>query len=176
MQYLKDQGFIIRRVNFGDSDRFLTLFTQNHGKIEVVAKGVRKITSRRGGAIELLNLIEFQTVKSAKNRILTEVQLISSNDHLKKELKHIEKVFLMCELVDAFMPEGTAHADVFDLMVRALAHVTTDEKTLTYFQARLLSILGFWDHQVSFKNAEHVTNMVEQVMERKLKTNGIFTA
>ena len=94
MHFLKDHGFILRRINFGDSDRYITIFTKNHGKIEVVAKGVRKITSRRAAACELLNLVEFQSVRTAKNFILTEVRLIDSFEHLKRELSHIKKVFL----------------------------------------------------------------------------------
>lgn len=174
MYYLKDQGFVIRRVNFGDSDRFLTLFTRDHGKIDLVAKGVRKITSRRSGNVELLNLISFQSVRSSKNLILTEVQLINSFDELKRELQYIEKAFLMCEIIGAALPHGVAHSDVFDLMCRALNHVRKDTETLTYFQAKLLSILGFWDERKSFKNAAHVQEITEEVIERKLRTSAIF--
>lgn len=174
MQYLKDKGFIIRRINFGDSDRYITLFTKNHGKIEVVAKGVRKITSRRSASVELLNLVNFQTIKTSKNLILTEVELISSFDHLKKELRYIKEVFLMCELIDAIMPFGVNHPDVFDLMIRALSKITDEKRTMSYFQAKLLSMLGFWDIKSSFRNEDHVRQYMEQVIERKLKTRNIF--
>jgi len=91
MRYLKDQGFVIRRINFGDSHRFITLFTKNNGKVEVVAKGVRKITSKRASSVELLNLIEFQSVHTSKNFILTEVKLLDSFENLKQDLKNMEK-------------------------------------------------------------------------------------
>ena len=174
MFYLKDHGFVIRRINFGDSDRYITLFTRDHGKIEVVAKGVRKITSKRSGNVELLNLISFQTVRSSKNLILTEVQLVNSFDELKRELQYIGKVFLMCEIIDAALAPGVPHADVFNLMGRALAHVKKDAETLTYFQAKLLSMLGFWDQNKSFKNAAHVRAVTEEVIERKLRTHAVF--
>ncbi|HVZ67349.1 MAG TPA: DNA repair protein RecO [Patescibacteria group bacterium] len=173
MQYLKDQGFVIKRVNFGDSDRYLTLFTKNNGRVEVLAKGVRKITSRRSGSIELLNLINFQSVKSSKNFILTEVSLLDSFNSLKYDLKNIQKVFLMCELIEAIMPHGEPHPDVFDLMERALK-VAEEEKTLAYFQAKLLSILGFWDGKTAFRDELHVQNVIEQTIERKLKTRVVF--
>lgn len=176
MHYLKDTAFILRRVNFGDSDRYITLFTKNHGKIEVVAKGVRKITSRRASSVELLNLIEFQAIKSSKNYILTEVKLVSSYEGLKNQLTNIEKVFMMCELMDAIMPNGVVHEDVFDLLMRAADKICDDEKNMAYFQAKLLSLLGFWDGKTSFKNADHVTAYVEQIIERKLKSTDSFTS
>ena len=175
MQYLKDRGFVIRRVNFGDSDRYVTLFTQNHGKVELVAKGVRKITSRRTSSMELLNLVNFQAVRTSKNFILTEVVLLDSFQHLKQELAHIQKVFLMCELIEAALPHGSKHADVFDLMLRAAEKVSENEKNMAYFQAKLLSLLGFWDGTVSFKNDDHVQRIFEQVIERKLKSPTAFT-
>jgi DNA repair protein RecO (recombination protein O) len=174
MQFLKDHGFILRRINFGDSDRYITIFTKNHGKIEVVAKGIRKITSRRAAACELLNLVEFQSVRTAKNFILTEVRLIDSFEHLKRELAHIKKVFLMCELLDAVMPAGVRHPDVFDLIERASRKMNESEKNMAYFQAKLLSLLGFWDGRASFKNEAHVKNFIEQIIERKLKTPQAF--
>lgn len=174
MRYIKDKAFVLRRVNFGDSDRFLTLFTHANGKIEVVAKGVRKLTSRRAPSIELLNLIEFQAVKTSSSLILTEVKLISSFEHLKKELTNIKKVFLMCELLEAVLPLAVRHTEVFDLIERAAGQVHANEKNMAYFQAKLLSELGFWDSTKSFKNDEHVQAFVEQIIERKLKTPGSF--
>ncbi|HVT00632.1 MAG TPA: DNA repair protein RecO [Patescibacteria group bacterium] len=173
MQYLKDQGFVIKRINFGDSDRYLTLFTKNNGRIEVLARGVRKITSRRAGSVELLNLVNFQAVKSSKNHVLTEVSLIDSFNSLKYDLKNIRKVFLMCELIEAIMPYGEKHEDVFDLMERAL-NVAEEEKTLAYFQAKLLSLLGFWDGKTVFRDELHVQSVIEQTIERKLKTRIVF--
>lgn len=174
MHYLKDRGFVLRRINFGDSDRYITLFSENHGKVEIVAKGVRKITSRRAAACELLNLIEFQSVRTSKNFILTEVRLIDSFEHLKRELFHIKKVFLMCELLDAVMPAGVRHPDVFNLIERASRKMNESEKNMAYFQAKLLSLLGFWDKHASFKNETHVESYIEQIIERRLKTHNMF--
>lgn len=174
MQFIRDRGFILRRVNFGDFDRYITIFTQNHGKIEVMARGVRKITSRRASSVELLNLIEFQSVRSHKNYVLTEVKLITSFEDLKKELSHIKKVFLMCELLDAVLPLGVRHFDVFDLIDRASRKVIENEKNILYFQAKLLTILGFWDQKFAFKNANHLDQYTEQIIERKLKSRHIF--
>lgn len=174
MRFLKDRGFILKRINFGDSDRYITIFTKNHGKIEVVAKGVRKITSRRVSSVELLNLIEFQSVRSRKTYVLTEVKLIDSFEELKKEIGHIKKVFLMCELIDAVLPLGVGHPDIFDLIERASRKMADNEKNILYFQAKLLTMLGFWDQQFAFKNEDHLDQYTEQIIERKLKSRHLF--
>ncbi len=174
MQFLKDQGFILKRINFGDSDRYITIFTKNHGKIEVLARGIRKITSRRASSVELLNLIEFQSVRSHKNNVLTEVKLIDTFSELKKEIVHIKKVFLMCELIDAVLPKEQRHSDVFDLIERASRKMADNEKNILYFQAKLLTILGFWNPKYAFRNENHLDQYTEQIIERKLKSRHIF--
>ncbi len=174
MRYLKDRAFVLRRTNFGDSDRYITLFTKGGGKTEVIAKGIRKISSRRAASCELLNLIEFQAVKTSKNFILTEVKLIDSYQALKCDLESIKKAFLMCELIDAVMPLGARHTEVFSLIEKAAIHMIESEKNMAYFQAKLLTLLGFWDGRASFKNSDHVTSYVEQIIERKLKSPAAF--
>lgn len=174
MRYLKDTGFVLKRINFGDSDRYITIFTKNHGKVEVVARGVRKITSRRAPSIELLNLIEFQAVRGSKNYILTEVKLLDSFGELKNDLNNIEKVFSMCELLEAIMPYNAKHAEVFSLVHNTCDKIKNEPESLMIFQARLLSMLGYWDRTFPFKNEDHIRSYIEQILERKLKTRNIF--
>ena len=54
----KTEGIILRRRDFGEADRILTVFSLHRGKISVIAKGVRRITSRRAGNVELLNRVQ----------------------------------------------------------------------------------------------------------------------
>jgi len=58
MKSYKAEGIVIKRKNFGEADRILTVFTKKYGKIKVLAKGVRRITSRRGPNVELFNQVE----------------------------------------------------------------------------------------------------------------------
>lgn len=173
MQYLSDIGFVVKRIQLGEADRFLTIFTRKYGKQEVLAKGVRKITSRRASHIELLNLIKFQSVKTSKNYILTEVELLNSFQPLKKDLSTINKCFFICELVEKLCPYGQRHEDVFDLMLTTLEHLKNEpyeSSVLFDFQVQLLSTLGFWDGKRKFRDTEDLKNFIESIIERKIKT------
>ena len=52
------EAVVLRRHDFGETDRILTLYTPTHGKLRAIAKGVRRITSRRSGHIELLTRVK----------------------------------------------------------------------------------------------------------------------
>ena len=46
------QGIILRRRDLGEADRLLTVFTRDRGKLNLLAKGVRRAASRKAGHIE----------------------------------------------------------------------------------------------------------------------------
>ena len=58
MRTLQTRAIILRRVNYGEADRILTLLTPAHGKISAIAKSVRKPKSRLAGGLELFATCE----------------------------------------------------------------------------------------------------------------------
>ena len=77
------QAIILKRFNYGEADRILTLFTDKHGKITVIAKGVRKPQSRKRGHVELFNHIKAYIVNGKSLGILTEAETIHNfGNHL----------------------------------------------------------------------------------------------
>ena len=55
---IKTLGYVIRRTNYGEADRILTIITPS-GKLTVMAKGVRKEKSKLAGGIEMFTLAEY---------------------------------------------------------------------------------------------------------------------
>lgn len=175
MRYLKDIGFVIKRVNLGDSDRYITLFTKKFGKIEVLAKGVRKITSRRSSATELLTLIDFYATKTSKNHILTEVIPVSLGE-FEKNLPTFYSLFLICELVDRLCPYGVKNEDIFILIWTSLKKIREKDPSFSMFEfkVKMLSLLGFWDPEKKFRGEEDLTIFIENLIEKKIKTSLVF--
>lgn len=173
MTYLKDTGFVVRRVNLGEADRFVTIFTRNNGKVEVLAKGVRKITSRRSSQIELLNLIRFNSVKTSKNFILTEVDLVNSFEGRRDTLDQCQAFFLICELIDNLCPFGQVNEELFTLTEDYLNTGDFSERSLLSFETKILMALGYWNMEKKFKDEKEATNFIESIIERKIKSKVI---
>lgn len=170
MVYLKDIGFVIKRINFGEADRYVTIFTQENGKIETKALGVRKISSRRSSSIELLNLIRFHAVKSSKNFILTEIELLNSFEKRKDSLKQCEIGFLVCELIDNLCPMGQVNRELFERVNTFLRGNENDHDALLSFETDILTNLGYWDTKRKFKTEEEVRHFIESIIEKKIKS------
>lgn len=173
MTYLNDVGFVVKRINLGEADRFVTIFTQNNGKMEVLAKGVRKITSKRSSHIELLNLVRFHSIKTSKNFILTEIQLINSFEKRKDTLKQCEVAFLVCELIDNLCPQGQVNPEMFSLVGTFLRDGEFSDDALLRFETDLLSNLGYWNVKNKFNSELESRQFIESIIERKIKSRVI---
>lgn len=173
MTYLNDTGFVVKRVNLGEADRFVTLYTKNNGKVEVLAKGVRKISSRRSSHIELLNLIRFNSIKTAKNFIMTEVELVNSFEKRKNTLKQCEVAFLVCELIDSLCPYVQVNQELFLKVYEFLSSGAIEDQDLLRFETSILSILGYWDIEKKFNTEEESRVFIESLIEKKIKSRVI---
>jgi DNA repair protein RecO (recombination protein O) len=172
MKFLTDTAFVLKRTNIGEADKFITIFTRNNGKQELVARGIRKITSKRASHVELLNEIKFQAVKTRKNFILTEIQVVNSFSNLKDDKSAIGLLFLICELIDKLCPLNQRHDDVYDLIKKTLNHLENENTSsvVQAFETKLLSSLGFWDLRQDFNDREDIERFIERIIEKKLKS------
>lgn len=172
MQFVCDEGFIIKRKNFGEADRILTIFSRDNGKITAIAKGVRKITSRRGALLEPFNLVKFSTVQSYSMKILTEVELKSSFESYKKNLDSYKKILVICELIDALCAEDVRVKSLYDNVIN-YAYELGKHGTLLDFKTDLLVNLGYWNSDKKFATEDDSYRYIESIIERKLKSRTI---
>lgn len=172
MQHLSDTAYVIKRISVGEADRFITLFTKTHGKQEVMAKGIRKVSSRRAPHLELLNKIKFHAISTRKNFILTDVEVIDTYQLVKKDTRTIGFAFLICELIEKLCPVGQAHQDIFNLIDSTLTTLEADavEERIMHFETQMLTSLGFWDGKRSFVDSNDIEQYIEGITERKIKT------
>lgn len=83
----KTEGIILKRINLGEADKIITLYSRHYGKIRCIAKGIRNITSRKGGNLELFNRVAIFLAKGKNLDIITEVQLLDSFSGFRQDLK-----------------------------------------------------------------------------------------
>lgn len=142
----RTDAIIIRRSDFGEADRLLTVFTPDRGKVRLLAKGVRKITSRKAGHIELFMLTDMLIARGRTWDIITQAEIVEPYRNLRQDLDKISHAYYLAELVDRFTEEHDANAPLFELLALILArlsHLDDPFITLRYFELHLLSLTGF---------------------------------
>src|SRR3990167_5881303 len=144
MRGFKTEGVILKRKNFGEADRILTVFTQSRGKISIVAKGVRRITSRRAGNVELLNRVSLFLYQGKGMPILTEAEGL---ENLKSDLTLSTVAFHIIELVDKLTAENQENRILYEHLVNCLKRLERNQRQIFIraFEAKILTNLGFAD-------------------------------
>lgn len=174
MKAFKTEGIVIKRRNVGEGDRIITIFSKKHGKLSVKAKGVRKISSRRAGHIELLNYCIFNLHEGKQIPILTEVEAREDFYNLKQDLKKIGLAYHVCELVDGLCAENQENPEIFLLLGRTLRKISVLEDAraaVKEFELSLLKLLGFYSQRQGIELNTH--EFIENILERKLKAKQI---
>ncbi len=174
MRSFKTEGIVIRRRNFQESDRIITVFSKRNGKITIKASGVRKITSRRAPHIELLTHAIFNLHQASGMATLTEVESLHNFSDLKTDLKKMMAAFHVCELIDGLCAENQENEQIFNLFQTTLDKISKEEKLVSCiydFEIGLLTLLGFHTPNVAKVDTKKV---IEEILERKLKTREIL--
>ena len=116
----RTHALVLRRRDQGDADRILTLFTPDKGRLEVIAKGVRKTSSRKAGHLEPFTHVNLLLAQARTWDIITEAVSVESYRHLRENLDAIGRAGYVAELVDAFSQSDDDHRPVWDLSTYVL--------------------------------------------------------
>lgn len=172
----KTEGVVLKRKNFGEADRLLTIYSKHYGKIRVIAKGVRRTTSRKAGSLELFSYTRLVLAKGKNLDLITEVELINSYRPIsagsKKNLLQVGVAYYFCELVDKLTPEAQANKLVFSLLKEYLGRIKTSNlKVLVRcFEESLLNELGFGVPREWQKWFGSLQPYIETIVEKEIVT------
>lgn len=143
---IRTEGVILRRRDYGESDRILVIFTRKMGRISGIAKGSRKPSSKIAGHLELFMRSSFLISKGRNLHLITQAEVIQSYDSLRQELKGIGQGSYIVELVDAVTYEEGSNLKLYDLLITTLDALDSgqDPAIIThYFELHLLGLVGF---------------------------------
>ena len=140
------EAIIIKRIKLGESDRILTLYTPDYGKVKAVAKGTRRPKSKLGGHVELLTYSLLLLARGKNLDIITQAQTIDSFLPLKDDLQRMACGIYVLELVDAFTAEHIENRNLLNLLLNTLhqlCQTNKNETVLRYFELHLLEYTGY---------------------------------
>ena len=168
----KTEVIVLKRINFGEADRLVTVFSKSHGKQRLVAKGIRKITSRKKGHLELFTQVQLQVAKGKNLDLITEAATVNSFPKLRHNLNRVRIAYLLAELVDQLTAENQEQIGVYQLLASALTRLNSASASKDFivnFEKELLTQLGFGlpirHDRVSLES--HIFNIIERPLNSK---------
>ncbi|MGL4628149.1 DNA repair protein RecO [Cetobacterium sp.] len=120
MKFIKTKGLIIKKVDFGEGDRIITVFSENFGKIDLLVKGIRKSKKRDQSSVDLLTLSNFTFYKKGDNFILNTIDSIDFFYDLKTDIEKLEIVSYILSIVNELILPGERKKEFFERLEKTL--------------------------------------------------------
>jgi DNA repair protein RecO (recombination protein O) len=143
----RSAAVVIGSFPLGESDRVVSFFSRDFGRIRGVARAARRIKSRFGGSLELFTLgqlVFFDTGRSELVRI-DHFDVTHPFAALREDLGRLGEAAWVVEIVARTTGERDRQPALYGLLVRALramAEATRPPRVAACFGVRCLDLLG----------------------------------
>jgi DNA repair protein RecO (recombination protein O) len=146
---IKTEAIVIREKEMGDYDKLFFLYTKKFGKIEVLAKAIRRPRAKLRGGLQVFNHIFLEFVQGKNFNIVTDAMVIDSFENIKKSPKQYRCALSLCEILYNLTNGQEADERIWMLLYETLCKINNfgnkknDWLIPRYFEWNLASLLGF---------------------------------
>lgn len=140
------EAVVLRHNDWGEADRILLLYTREMGKLRVVAKGVRKIRSRKAGHLEPFTRVRLYLARGRDMPIVTQAETVEAYQPLREALILTGYAAYIVELLDRFTYEEGSNHFVYNLITDSLARLAGPDMpwlVVRYYEIQLLDLVGY---------------------------------
>lgn len=146
MSTYQTTGIVLGPTNFGEADRIVRLLTPDRGKIQAVAKGVRKIKSRLAGHIETFSETQLMLATGRNLDVITSARLVFYPSQLIEDYDTLPLAFALATAIDRLIEPGSPHYKLYESFRQTLTELNkgnhSDELEVN-FKLKLLDTLGY---------------------------------
>jgi len=137
-QHYRTKGVVLSKKNSGEADQIFVLYTQDFGKIEVVGRAIRKITSKLRASINIFYFVEIEFIQGKNRKILTDAILLNKLFVVAQISQIIEKL-----TVNEAKDEKIWSLIFLVIEKLLVSDTNTNELVFHYFAWNLFKLLGY---------------------------------
>lgn len=143
----RTEGIVFKKRERLENDILFSTFTKDFGRLEILGKGIRKMSSKLKSQIDLFSLVEIEFVEGKEYKILTDSLKIFSLDNLKKNFLALKIGLKICEILDLFLKEEEKEERVWNLLLKTFLFL--NKKWQPKNQYHLSFFWFFWNFIVA---------------------------
>lgn len=140
------KGIVLKSIKLNESDKIITLFSQDYGKIKAIAKGIRKTKSRFGSSLENLTLVKILAYKGNTLNIINQTEIMNTFFFHCKDLTRYGLATFCAEMVDKVSVEEDPNEMIYELLKKVLTLLKNEENPILLvesFKWKLFHALGY---------------------------------
>lgn len=176
MDIFKVEGLVLNKKDINDSDIYVTLFTQEYGKITAVAYGIRKSKKRSIISLSPLSLSEMTISKKGEYYNIIEMDLIKNYKNIIKDIEKLEISLYILSSVDKIFEIDFQENEFYDKLIEILDYIENIDKlkigykyfTIIAFLRRIMFYEGIYDlEEIQKKLGEDLYQKLKKILSLK---------
>jgi DNA repair protein RecO (recombination protein O) len=141
------EAVILRKLDYGEADRIMTLFTLERGKLPAIAKSVRKAKSRMSGQLDVFAHGSMMLAEGRNMDVITQFRRLTDTAPLARGLESSAAASVVVEVADKVLeerhPQPALFAVVTDALLGMSAGRASPRAEMVDFLMRVLGELGY---------------------------------
>lgn len=166
---LKTEAFVLRKRSLPNEDKIITLFTEEIGKVQVFAKGIKKITSKRLPHVQTSNFIHAVLYRKNDHMYLQDTSLISGFQEIKKDPEKVELLYAYLFILDRLLPEHQnehlVYREIKKFLIELSKLSSSNRRFLEKYMNKTLMLLGYTDEKKEF---EELQRIIEDLIDERM--------
>jgi len=125
---IKTLGLILKKQNVGETDRIITIFSPTLGKKRVIARAVRKPTSKLAGHLDTFMVSQLMLTDQPDLPKVTSALMVESFESVRDSLVNLNRAFAISQIVERVALEDVSQQSIFQLTLDALVRLNDDHR------------------------------------------------
>ncbi len=147
MGFVRTKGIVVKEVETGEADRYVTIFTDVLGKISIYVRGLRRMKSRFAAPAQLLCYSEFVLFQNRGRFSINSAEVIEPFYNLRNDVVTLTYASHFLEIVNDVVQEDQPMPELLRLFLNCLHMLTRPDKDplliSSIFELKTLSMLGY---------------------------------
>jgi DNA repair protein RecO (recombination protein O) len=145
----KTEAVVLRSIRYGEADRILHLYSRERGRLNAIAKGVRRVKSRFGGRLEPLFRVQLLAHEGRSELVtVTSAETVDAHPHLRERRASLERATQACDAVLRLLDSAEPNSAAYNLLCHELQLLDREAEAATRgqalaFRVKLLLAAGF---------------------------------
>lgn len=146
---VRTDAVVLRAIDYSETSQIVSLYTRQHGRTSVMARGSRRPKSSFGSSLQPMSYVQavYYYRPGRDMHTLKEAAHAHRLRYLTEDMSRLAAGFRIVELLRGLTEPGDPNPQLFNLTLHSLLHLDASDRralnVLPHFQMRMASILGF---------------------------------
>lgn len=143
----KCEGIVIRTTDYAETNKIVTLFTREWGKVGVMARGAKKTNSRLTAVTQPFTYGYFLIQRGRGLGSLQQGELISSMRSIREDIFLTAYASYVIDLTDKSTEEKKPNPFLFELLLQTLQYMNEGydlDILVNIYEMKMLNVLGLY--------------------------------